>query len=255
MPITFPAELAMGIVLALIRVGAFAVASPILIRVLPKPARLAFTVAIAIAIAQPVTSLPDVFGLAGQAVANAAVGFVLAFASGLPFYAFDVAGSITELGAGLSAAQILDPGGDHTSGLLSTMFSMTALAILMVLGGDRLIVQGIALSVKAVPFQGGIAVHGAGIAKLLVDTVGSLLLAGVELAAPVIAALFLTDLALAAAARLAPQTNAFMLGLPMKLLVTLALLSAVVTIFPGMVQQTMQAMTQGMTDVLRAFHS
>ena len=81
-------------------------------------------------------------------------GLVLAFISGLPFYAFDVAGNVVELGAGLAAAQVLDPSGDHTSGVLVSMFNMTALAILMVVGGDRLMVRGLALSIQAVPLAG-----------------------------------------------------------------------------------------------------
>jgi flagellar biosynthetic protein FliR len=177
------------------------------------------------------------------------VGLVLAFISGLPFYAFDVAGNVVELGAGLASAQILDPSGDHTSGVLVNMFNMTALAILMVVGGDRLMVRGLALSIQAVPLA-GVARMPSGLATMVMDSLGALMVSGVALAAPVLAAIFLADLALAALARFAPQTNAFVIGLPLKLLISLMLLGAIVAIFPGAVQQVLAAMNHSMNQVI-----
>ena len=77
-----------------------------------------------------------------------------------------------------------------------------------------------------------------------------MMVSGVALAAPVLAAIFLADLALAALARFAPQTNAFVIGLPLKLLVSLMLLGAIVAIFPGAVQQVLASMTHSINDVI-----
>ncbi len=250
MPITVSAGWVVGILLALVRVGAFAAASPVLANVMPKAGRGAFAIAVALALARPAAQVPDIPGLVAAGAVNFGVGLVLAFFSGLPFYAFDVAGNIVELGAGLAAAQILDPSGDHTSGVLVSMFNMTALAILLAVGGDRVMVRGLALSIQAVPLQ-GLARMPSGLATMLMDSVGALMVAGVALAAPVLAAIFLADLALAALARFAPQTNAFVIGLPLKLLITLLLLAAIVAIFPGVVQQVLTAMAHGMSEVLQ----
>jgi len=252
--VTIDAAWAVGIALAVIRAAAFAAASPILAKVMPKMARGAFAVAVSLAIARPVTHVPGLGGLVGAAGVNLAVGLVLAFVSGLPFYAFDVAGSITEIGAGLSAAQVLDPAGSHTSGVLSGMFNMAALAILLAVGGDRVIVQGIARSVDVIPLL-GVAKMPGDLAKMVVDSVGSLMVSGLELAAPVMAALFLADLGLAALARFSPQSNAFMIGLPAKILITFLLLGAAMAIFPGAVHQALDAMSGAFTGALHAMGS
>jgi flagellar biosynthetic protein FliR len=126
---------------------------------------------------------------------------------------------------------------------------MTALAILLAVGGDRVIVRGLALSIQAVPLQ-GLARMPTGLATMLMDSVGALMVAGVALAAPVLAAIFLADLALAALARFAPQTNAFVIGLPLKLLISLMLLGAIVALFPGAVQQVLAAMTHSINNVV-----
>src|SRR3979411_1010522 len=249
MPITVDAAWIVGILLALIRVGAFAAASPILAKVMPKVGRGAFAIALSVALAPPSAHVPDLPGLIAAAAVNFGVGLVLAFISGLPFYAFDVAGNVVELGAGLASAPILDPAGDHTSGVLVNMFNMTALAILMVVGGDRLMVRGLALSIQAVPLA-GVARMPSRLATLVMDSLGALMVSGVALAAPVLAAIFLADLALAALARFAPQTNAFVIGLPLKLLISLMLLGAIVAIFPSVVQQVMTAMAHSMTDII-----
>ena len=247
--LTIDAAWAVGIALAVIRAGAFAAASPILARVMPRMARFAFAIAVSLAIARPVAHVPGLGGLIGAAGVNLAVGLVLAFVSGLPFYAFDVAGSVTEIGAGLSAAQVLDPAGGHTSGVLTGMFNMAALAILLAGGGDRVIVQGIARSAEVIPLL-GVAKMPGGLAKMALDSVGSLLVSGLELAAPVMAALFLADLGLAALARFSPQSNAFLIGLPAKILVTFLLLGAVVAIFPGAVHQTLDAVARAFGEAL-----
>src|SRR5205807_3624635 len=249
MPITVSAGWVVGMLLAVVRVGTFATASPVLANVMPKAGRGAFAIAVALALARPAAQVPDIPGLISAGAVNLGVGLVLAFFSGLPFYAFAVAGNIVELGAGLAAAQILDPSGDHTSGVLVGMFNMTALAILLAVGGDRVMVRGLALSIQAVPLQ-GLARMPSGLATMLLDSVGALMVAGVALAAPVLAAIFLADLALAALARFAPQTNAFVIGLPLKLLIALLLLAAIVAIFPGAVQQTLTAIAHGMSEVL-----
>ena len=59
MPITVDATWIVGILLAVIRVAAFAVASPILARVMPKVGRGAFAIAVALALARPIAHVPD----------------------------------------------------------------------------------------------------------------------------------------------------------------------------------------------------
>ena len=67
MPITVDATWLVGILLAIIRVAAFAVASPILAKVMPKVGRGAFAIAVALALARPIAHVPDLPGLIAAA--------------------------------------------------------------------------------------------------------------------------------------------------------------------------------------------
>src|SRR3546814_14535517 len=60
-------------------------------------------------------------------------------------------------------------------------------------------------------------------------------LAAIECAAPLLAALFLADVALGLLSRAAPEMHVFVLGLPVKLLLTLTLTGLALPLLPGAV--------------------
>src|SRR5260370_33680898 len=100
MPITVSAGWVVGILLALVRVGAFAAASPVLANVMPKAGRGAFAIAVALALARPAAQGPDIPGPVAARAVNFGVGLVLPFLSGLPFHPFRAAGNTPQPEAG-----------------------------------------------------------------------------------------------------------------------------------------------------------
>ena len=71
-----------------------------------------------------------------------------------------------------------------------------------------------------------------------------------EIAAPLLAALFLAEAALGLLSRAAPQMNIFQLGLPVKILVTLTLAGLALPLLPDAVSGiTNQVVRQGLTVV------
>src|SRR3546814_9597415 len=67
------------------------------------------------------------------------------------------------------------------------------------------------------------------------DDVALLVLAAIEIAAPLLAALFLADFALGLLSRAAPEMHVFVLGLPVKILLTLTLTGLALPLLPGAV--------------------
>jgi flagellar biosynthetic protein FliR len=78
------------------------------------------------------------------------------------------------------------------------------------------------------------------------------MLAAIELVAPALAALVLAEIALGLTARFVPQVNVFLLGLPGKLLITFAVLGAVIALFPGTVQGAIDTMLDTFGGLLHA---
>jgi flagellar biosynthetic protein FliR len=59
------------------------------------------------------------------------------------------------------------------------------------------------------------------------------MLAALEIGAPILGALFLTEVALAMAARMAPQANIFAVGLPLKVVVSILAMGTGLVLLPS----------------------
>jgi flagellar biosynthesis protein FliR len=240
----------LGLVLAITRVAGFVVASPLMGRVVPVPGRMAIVVAIGLFLAEAPAVEPTLPFLVGAAAVNAAIGAALGYLSGMILQLFPVAGSVIDMTSGLAAAMILDPSQGEQAAVFNRMFTMVSLALFYAAGGLAILVRGLDLSVRAIPLDGSIELSG-GLASLAARTTGRLFLAGVELALPVIGALFITELVLGVASRFAPQANIFLVGLPAKILVAFGMTSLTLLLFPETMDGVFAAISRSMREVLQ----
>lgn len=212
---------AAGLLLALTRIGAFVVASPIYARAFPMTGRIAFTLVLGFFFAEPVTETIDLWFLVRAGAVNAAAGVALGFLTGLIFHLFAVAGSLIDFSSSLSTASIVDPVSGSRSAVFSRGFNLLAITLFLLVGGDHLVVAGLAATFEAVPAAGALTLT-SGLADLAVSLLGQMILAAVELAIPALAALFVAEVVLGVASRFAPQANIFLIGLPVKVIAALA---------------------------------
>lgn len=239
-----------GLLLGMIRVAAFVVVSPLLGRAMPAPGRLVIVVALGLFLAAPVPGAGDLDVLVVAAFANAVVGAVLGYLTGLIFHLFPVAGSLIDTMSGLAVAQVFDPSQGEQAAVFNRLFTLTALTIFFAIGGLRLVVEGLALSVEAIPLDGVLDPQ-AGLPTLALRLTGQLMVAGLELAMPVVAALFLAEVVLGLAARLAPQANVFLLGLPVKIFIALTFVSVSLLLYPEVIDGVVAIARGTFTDALR----
>lgn len=241
---------AMGLVLSMTRVAGFVIASPLLGRILPMPARLAVAVALGFFMATPPTVEPTLSFLMGAAAVNAGIGVALGYLSGLIINLFPVAGSVIDMTSGLAAASMIDPAQGQQAGVFNRMFNLLGITLFYAAGGLAILVRGLDLSIRAIPLDGGVAPSSA-LATLATQGLGKLFLAGVELALPVLAALFITELVLGIASRFAPQANIFMVGLPAKIFIALSMSSLSLMLFPETMDGVLHATSRSMSEILR----
>src|SRR5690554_7366487 len=121
---------------------------------------------------------------------------------------------------------------------------MAALALQFASGGYQLIIGGLARSFTALPVGSGIDL--AAPAEAMVDGVTQMFLAAVQIAGPLLVVLFLADVGLGLLTRVAPALNAFALGFPLKIFLTLTLAVVVFAALPGVVA----SLTDGAVDTL-----
>jgi flagellar biosynthetic protein FliR len=241
---------AAGIVLAITRIAAFALASPVTGRGVSAPARVAFIVGVALASARPVPGIVELGDLVAAGVVNALVGAALGYVSGLILHLFTSAGGIVDLVSGLSIATVFDPLQGDQSGVFARLFHLTAMTMFIVAGGLLLLVGGLVASVRVLPLDAALQ-PAPGLTGLVVTLVSTMVRSAVELALPVLGVLLMLELGFGLAARFAPQANVFLLGMPAKILAAITVVGTSWVLFPDAMATAERTVGQSFEAVLR----
>jgi flagellar biosynthetic protein FliR len=228
--------------LALARTAGFVlVTPPFSTRSVPVQVRAGVAVALALPVAgllRPSAPALDsgalLIGLPLQAATGLALGFgVLAAVS-----AMQAAGDLLDTVGGFSVSMALDPLLLAQTSVLGRLHQITAVTLLFVTDGHLMIVHGLMRSMELMP---GPMASWAEVARSATAAAGTLMLSALQIAAPVVAAMLVTDLALGLLTRAAPALNAFALSYPLKIFITLLLAGLVITRLPGALETAVRA--------------
>src|SRR3546814_930798 len=197
---------AVGYLLALIRAIAWVmIIPPFATRSIPTRIKLglatALTLGVGDGLSEQAVSL-DAADLIMAAGTQVAIGVTMGFIGVVIFAALQAAGGILDLFGGFAMAQVFDPQSGVSTSLFGRFYNLLATTLLFVIGGHLLLVRGFLRSFDAVPAMG---LPTGSIAHVLMDDVALLVLAAIEIAAPLLAALFLADVALGLLRPPAPQ--------------------------------------------------
>lgn len=166
------------------------------------------------------------------------LGLTFSLAIMLPQAALGMSARVADMQAGLSAASLFNPSGQHEpESMLGTIVMLAATVLFFTLNLHLLLFQAMTASVHVLPL-GAMAVH------LDVDAfmgmLGSSFLLGVAVVAPVILGLFAVDLGIAYATRSMPQANVYFLALPLKVAIALLLLAMTLRFAPSLIGRLYQ---------------
>lgn len=217
-------------------VAFFVIAPPFSYRAFPGTVKVILGLGLAIGVAPRVAvgyeSLdtgPFLLALLTQLVVGLSLGFLVF----LVFAAVQSAGALIDLFGGFTLAQAFDPQSQVNGAQFTRLFQMTALALLFTSGGYQLIVGGLVRSFDAVPLTGTFAVDG--LASMLVTAMSQMFLATLQIAGPLVVVLFLADVGLGLLTRVAPALNAFQMGFPIKIGLTVLFAGALFMALPSVV--------------------
>lgn len=194
--------------------------------------------------------LPASLGaLATLVVREILVGMVIGFVSALIMSAVQLAGQILDLNMGLSMVNLLDPMTNTQMPVIGNFMFILAILIFFTINGHHMLLQAVMDSYALVPV--GEAVVTTTLAEALVDMGASLFLIGFKVAAPVLAALFLTTVALGVLNRAVPQMNVFVVGMPVQLGVGIFMLMVVLPLFVSFLHVIFRGMSADILTLLR----
>lgn len=162
-------------------------------------------------------------------VTQIAVGLVIGYVAFLPMAMAQFGGEIMDIQMGLSSAAAHDPSSKGTINLIRRFKFYIAMLFFMIVDAHHELIKITAKSFDVVPLTGarfsGMLIHD------LIQWTGELFLVGVQIALPVMGALFVIQVALGIMARVAPQMNVFMLSFPLNILTGLVILNAALPFF------------------------
>jgi flagellar biosynthetic protein FliR len=186
--------------------------------------------------------------LAGLIAKEILVGMAFAFAIAATFAAVEVAGAMLDTFTGFAFAALVDPLTGQQSAIMTRVYTIVGLAIFVAIGGDQWVIQGLARTYEEVPL-----LETPGIGELVGGVNGAfagIFLGGVEVAAPIIIALLLTDVAFGLVSRVVPQLNVFAVGFPAKITVGLLIVGVSLPFAAGWLEDELQASVRSALDTI-----
>jgi flagellar biosynthetic protein FliR len=239
-----------AIMLGAARAGAWMLlCPPFNSRLIPGPVKALLSVGLALPMSPYLkASIPSIetSDIIASAALQVFIGAALGFITLMLFAAIQAAGDLLDVFGGFTLAMAYDPLSQSQSSIFGRFYNLVAVTLLFASNGHQLILRGFLQTFRTLPLNASFSLGT--LNNLLLKGVGEMFLAAVQIAGPLIAVLFLTDVAFGLLNRVAPALNAFQLGFPAKIFLVLTLSGTAVAILPRIletiVKQAVSAVVQ-----------
>ncbi|HST49328.1 flagellar biosynthetic protein FliR [Jatrophihabitans sp.] len=227
------------LLLASIRITAWlAIAPPFATGGVPRTVRVMLAVGLALAVSNTARAhapAAELGPLVTSAVEQLVIGASLGFLTRLLFTAVEAAGALIDLSGGFSLAFAYDPLSASTTSVFGKFYGLLATTLIFATNAHLVILQGFLRTFGSLPLDGTMSL--AHLDTELVHGVTAMFVAALQIAAPLIAVLFLADVALGLLSRISPQLNVFQVSFPLKIMLTLGLVGLSFATMPRIVTQ------------------
>lgn len=226
-----------AMVLAMVRLSGMMVTAPFFSsQALPKQVKAMFVIAVSVLLAPVVASLPmaqveiGIGSVSGEVAAGLVFGFSLTLLNEVLLFA----GQVLGVQFSFSLANLLDPNSEVQTPLLSQMFSLMGLLVLLAAGLDRTMLAALIRSFAAAPL-GHVLFEGRQVMALF-EMMGGVFFAALQLAAPVLAATMLVEVAVALIGKMSPQLPVMAITVPAKTITGYVLLLGSLALWPRFIE-------------------
>jgi flagellar biosynthetic protein FliR len=241
-----PVNEAVGFIFALVRTASFMVlAPPFNNRSIPRRIKIGLAAGISLALAPKLpadqVSLEASYLMTGV-ITQTLTGLALGMICMILLQAVSLAGALIDLFGGFTLSMAMDPFSQSQSSIFGRFYSLIGTTMLFAINGHLMLIKGFLTSFEAVPLSG---LGMESFTNFLLKEVGMLMLAACEIAGPLLAAYFLTEVALGMLSKAAPQMNIIQFGFPLKILLTLLMVGAALPIIPGALDSLLNEVLRG----------
>jgi len=236
--------------LLFMRVSGITLSSPIFGRQnIPNIAKISFTLALTyffftvMADYQPV-EYASLLEYAVLCAREMLVGLFMGYILTLFFSSAFVAGQLVDMQMGFGMANVFDEQSNASVPLLGNMINVMMMLLFAVLGGFERLMMMMEMTLRAIPV-GHVTVNWE-VALVILELFCNVFVMGVQMAMPIIASSLLGEVVLGVMVRAVPQMNVFVIGLPLRVLLGLVMLVAVLPLYASFTGAVFERMFAGM---------
>ncbi|MFS0688084.1 flagellar biosynthetic protein FliR [Sporosarcina sp. 179-K 8C2 HS] len=240
--------------LILTRVTAFIVTVPLFsYRAIPTTQRIIFAALLAwmmvYTIDAPDLEIDGTYIL--LVIKEATTGLFIGIIAYIVMSAIQIAGGFIDFQMGFAIANVIDPQTGAQSPLLGQFFNALAILLLLTLNGHHMLLDGIFYSYRFIPIDMLWPAFGEErLIEFVIRTFATTFAIAFQMSVPIVATLFLVDLALGITARTVPQLNIFVVGFPIKIGVSFLVLVTMFTVMIAMMRKLFEVMMSAMRDLM-----
>ncbi|MGL4730161.1 MAG: fused FliR family export protein/FlhB family type III secretion system protein [Clostridium sp.] len=176
------------------------------------------------------------------------VGLLLGFITTIVFQIAQMAGQFLDFQVSFSMSAVFDPLSNETATILGRFFYMLCMSVFLLIDGHHLVITSLAESFNIVGI--GALNFKTEIFTYMIHIVIEFFTIGFKMVVPIIFIIILTDFTLGLVARIMPQLNIMMLGIPIKIMLGLLTVSLSVPVFMKMLVNNLDQMTEAIRGVL-----
>ncbi|TFB23198.1 flagellar type III secretion system protein FliR [Filobacillus milosensis] len=179
------------------------------------------------------------------------IGLLLGLIAYIIISAVQIAGGFIDFQMGFAIANIVDPQTGIQSPIIGQYFYTFTLLLLVSTDAHHLLLDGIYYSYEFIGMNELINISDQSFVDFAINTFGTMFVIAFQMSIPIVGMLFLVDVALGMIARAVPQVNVFVVGLPLKIFVSFAVLLIFFSFFFALITNLFEFMIVAMRDLMR----
>jgi flagellar biosynthetic protein FliR len=252
--LNFSLPMVQAAVLIFTRVGAILLTAPLFSSgSIPVHVKIGLSFMLAV-IVFPLVSVNDilVLPLASLGIAMAGevlIGVIIGFTARLLFAAVQLAGQLVGFQMGFGIVNVIDPQTSAQVSIIAQFENIITLLIFMAVNAHHWFIMAIAKSFEVVPLLAFSFTNS--LMEALVRLSCDMFVVAAKVAAPIIAILLFTSVALGLLARTVPQMNIFIVGFPLKLAIGLLAVGLTLPLLSTLLRNLFQGLGEDIFVLMR----
>ncbi|MEW9051247.1 MAG: flagellar biosynthetic protein FliR [Neobacillus sp.] len=183
---------------------------------------------------------------------EAVVGLALGFLSMALLYAVQLAGSFIDLQSGFAMSAMFNPQTGVQEHITGRFFYILAMLFFLSIDAHHVLIRGVLASYDWLPIDAwlpsNVSEHFVQLSLMLMK---DLFWIAFLIAVPIVATIFLVDIALGILAKTVPQMNLFVVGIPVKIVVHYIVLFIFIPVFLAVLEKLVQTLVHSFAQMLK----